>query len=297
MRFLKSWRMETGLTMDQKLTQIMGTAALIIFMASCSRDSFETHIRFPYLWLDTQGYGGSIDRDIFPEPSGIVYHPLRQTLFVVSDEGAVEEIETDGTRVSLADVPGDLEGITVDPETGMLYIAAEGEDVILEFDPDSKTVTRRFPVNRAFGGNPNFLEKRVQEYDNGLESLTFVPDPAHPEGGTFYAGNQWDPSAILEIEVPLQSGGASGAEARIVRVLPFKIDDPAAMCFDPARRVLCIVGDADNIYAEIRLDGTLVAEYAFLGDNQEGIAWDPEGYLYIAQDTGGILKVKDLRKH
>ena len=43
------------------------------------------------------------------------------------------------------------------------------------------------------------------------------------------------------------------------------------------------------------LDGRLVHEYAFLGDNQEGIAVDEEGFLYIAQDTGGILKVKDLR--
>ncbi len=282
--------------MARKIIFWTGVTAFIL-LAACSRGSFEAHLRFPYLWLDAQGYGGDIDRDGFAEPSGIVYHPTRGTLFVVGDEGEVEEIETDGTRLAHVRVPGDLEGVTVHPETGMLYIVVEGEEVILEFDPDSQTVTRRFPVNRGFGGNPAFLQKRVEEYDNGLECLTFVPDADHPEGGTFYAGNQWDPPAILEIEVPLLSGGAGGGEARIVRVLPFKIDDPAAMCFDPAGRVLCIVDDADNIYVEITLDGTLVTEYAFLGDNQEGIAWDPEGYLYIAQDTGGILKVKDLRKN
>jgi DNA-binding beta-propeller fold protein YncE len=273
----------------------MGLAVLVL-LAACSRGSFETHIRFPYLWLDVQGYGGDIDRDGFTEPSGIAYHPLRGTLFVVSDEGEIEEIKPDGTRVSQAIIGGDLEAVTVHPGTGMLYVVVEGNDVILEVEPETKEVTRKFPVNREFAGNPNFLEKRIDEYDNGIESLTFVPDDAHPEGGTFYAGNQWDPPAILEIEVPLKSGGPGGAEARIVRVVPFKIDDPAAMCFDPERRVLCIVSDADNIYVEIELDGTLVVEYAFLGDNQEGIAWDPEGYLYIAQDTGGILKVKDLRK-
>jgi hypothetical protein len=32
-----------------------------------------------------------------------------------------------------------------------------------------------------------------------------------------------------------------------------------------------------------------------LGDNQEGLCRDNEGYLYIAQDSGGILRVKDLR--
>jgi DNA-binding beta-propeller fold protein YncE len=149
-----------------------GTAALIV-LAACSRGSFETHLRFPYLWLDAQGYGEDIDRDGFAEPSGLVYNPLRGTLFVVGDEGEVEEIMTDGARLAHARVPGDLEGITVHPETGMLYILVEGGEVILEFDPDSRTVTRRFPVNRGFGGNPAFLQKQVEEFDNGLESLTF----------------------------------------------------------------------------------------------------------------------------
>lgn len=281
--------------MTRKILLVTGLAALAV-LAACSRGSFESHLRFPYLWSGTPGFGGNIDKNGFPEPSGIVYHPLRQTLFVVSDEGEVEEIKTDGTRLSHAVIGGDLEDITVHPGTGMLYVVVEGDDVILELDPRSLKVTRRFPVNREFDGDPNFLRKLVDEYDNGLEGLTFVADAAHPEGGTFYAGNQWDPAAVLEIEVPLVTGGAGGAEARILRVVPFEIDDPAALCFDAERRVLCVVSDADNIYVEIKLNGALVAEYAFLGDEQEGIAWDEDGYLYIAQDRGEIIKVKDLRR-
>ena len=35
----------------------------------------------------------------------------------------------------------------------------------------------------------------------------------------------------------------------------------------------------------------------FGGDiDQQGIAWDEDGFLYIAQDTGGIIRVRDLRK-
>ena len=35
----------------------------------------------------------------------------------------------------------------------------------------------------------------------------------------------------------------------------------------------------------------------FGGDiDQEGIAWDEGGFLYIAQDSGGIIRVRDLRK-
>jgi uncharacterized protein YjiK len=215
---------------------------------------------------------------------------------VVSDEGWVAEIQKDGTPVAKYRVIGDLEGITLDPETGLLYVAAEGEDVILEFDPEGGEVTRRFPINREFQGNPNFLQKQVDRYDNGIESIAFVPDSKHPEGGTFYVGNQWDPSMIMEVLVPLKSSRAGEAEAKIIRVLPFKMDDPAAMYYDPETGLLNVVSDADNILVEITLSGRLVRQYAFLGDEQEGICLDDEGNLYIAQDTGKIIKVKDLRK-
>jgi uncharacterized protein YjiK len=178
----------------------------------------------------------------------------------------------------------------------LLYIVVEGEDVILEFDADRREVTRRFPINRAWRGNPNFLEKQMNKYDNGVESLTFVPNPVHPEGGTFYAGNQWDPAVVVELLVPLRSSWAPTAEARIIRVLPVKIDDPAAMYFDPRTRRLNILSDADNILYEVTLEGWLMAQYAFPGNDQEGLARDSEGYLYIAQDSGGIIKIKDLRR-
>lgn len=269
---------------------------VFILVSACAQEKYAPTIRFPYKWLDVQGYGGNIDKSNFPEPSGICYHLQRKTLFVVSDEGWVAEMKTDGTQIANYRVKGDLEAITVHPQTGLLYIGVEGDDVILEFDPEKGEVVRRFPINREFQGNPNFLEKKIDEYDNGIESIAFVPDEGHPEGGTFYIGNQWDPPMIMEVLLPLKTSRAEEAEARIIRVLPFIMDDPAAMCYDSRRRILSVVSDADNIFVEITLDGKLVKEYAFLGNDQEGITWDEEGYLYIAQDTGEIIKVKDLRK-
>jgi uncharacterized protein YjiK len=242
-----------------------------------------------------QGLDGDIDQQNFVEPSGICFHPQRKTLFVVSDEGEIAEIETDGTPVFNQKIPGDLEGVTVNPQSGLLYIVYEGRDVILEFDPDKKEVIRKFPMNREFEGDPNFLQKQEEAYDNGIESIAFVSDENHPEGGTFYIGNQWDPPCIMEVLVPLKSSQTETAEARIIRVLPFKMDDPAAMYYDRETGLLNVVSDADNILVEITLEGKLVKEYAFLGNEQEGITLDDEGYLYIAQDSGGIIKVKDLR--
>lgn len=270
---------------------------LIILAASCRTGRYASSIRFPYEWLDTPGFGGNIDKSNFTEPSGICFHPLRKTLFVVSDEGEMMEMTKEGDPVFRMKIPGDLEGITVHPKTGMLYIVHEGEDIILEVDPDKKEVTREFPLNREYRGDPNFIEKQTEEFDNGIEDIAFVVDEKHPEGGTFYMSNQWDPPCIMEVLVPLRSSKAKTAEARILRVLPFQIDDPAALYYDPKTHRLNVVSDADNILVEITLEGKLVHQYAFLGDNQEGIARDDDGFLYITQDSGGILKVKDLRRH
>jgi uncharacterized protein YjiK len=267
----------------------------LFFLIACSGDKYTPSIRFPYLWLDEPGYGGNIDRQSFPEPSGLCFHPIRKTLFAVSDEGEITEIEKDGAPVFRLKVSGDLEGVTVHPETGLLYLVKEGDDVVLEFDPEKKEVTRAFPINRAFGGNPNFIEKRTNGFDNGIESIAFVMDEKHPEGGTFYMGNQWDPPCIMEVAIPLKSSREQTATADILRVLPLKMDDPSAMYYDRRSGLMNVVDDADNILVEITLEGKILREYAFLGDRQEGIARDDEGYLYIAQDSGGILKVKDLR--
>jgi uncharacterized protein YjiK len=279
-----------------KLKKTVGLGTVLLLLSFCTQSKNEPTIRFPYQWLDVQGYGGDIDKQQLREPSGICYHAKRDTLFVVSDEGEIAEIKKDGTPVANYMVKGDLEAIDLVPETGFLYVGVEGEDVILEFDPEKGEVLRRFPINRQFKDNPEFIEKKVNEYDNGIESIAFVPNPEHPEGGTFYVGNQWDPPVIMEVLVPLKSSRAAEAEARIIRVLPFKMNDPAAMYYDPVTKRLNIVSDADNILAEVTLDGKMVKQYAFLGNDQEGLCRDDEGYLYIAQDDGGILKVKDLRK-
>ncbi len=280
----------------KEMNKTLGLLGVALFLIACGQPKYAPTIRFPYQWLDVQGFGGDIDKQQIPEPSGICFHPQRKTLFVVSDEGFVFETTRDGEPVKNWTVKGDLEGITVNPETGLLYIAVEGNDWILEFDPDQGEVKRRFVINREFKGNPNFLQKQTNSYDNGVESIAFVPDENHPEGGTFYVGNQWDPPCIMEVLVPLRSSQSKQAEAKILRVLPFRMDDPAGMYYDFKTRRLNVVSDADNIFAELSLDGQMRKEYAFLGDNQEGICVDDEGYLYIAQDSGGIIKVKDLRQ-
>jgi len=154
---------------EMKITKAPWLVIPILFLCFCSRSEYQPTIRFPYQWLDVQGYGGDIDKQQFREPSGICYHAQRGTLFVVSDEGEIAEIRKDGTPVANWMVKGDLEAIALVPETGLLYIGVEGDDIILEFDPEKGEVTRKFPINREFKGDPNFLQKQVDEYADGWQ--------------------------------------------------------------------------------------------------------------------------------
>jgi len=271
--------------------------AAVGFLVCCSPAKYVPTIPFPCEWPGSPGFHGNIDQQNIKDPSGICYHPQRKTLFVVSDEGEIFEMKTDGTPVFRQKVPGDLEEVTVDPSTGLLYIAVEGEDIILEYDPDKREVRRRFPINREYQGDPNFLQKQTDRYDNGIESLAFVPDNKHPEGGTFFAGNQEDPPCIMELAIPLKSSRGPEAEARISRVLPTKIRDPGAMYYNGRSKLLYVVSDSDNLLLEITADSRIMKEWAFPGDCQEGLTWDESGFFYIAQDSSyGIFKLKDLRQ-
>ena len=275
--------------------QLVLVASISLVAGSCTTTSPGTDpaaMVFPYKWV------GLIDRDRLNEPSGIVYHAARQTLFAVGDEGDIIEMRTDGTAVAHTTLRkgADLEGVTCDPSTGLVYVAVEGEERVLEVHPQTLKVLREFAVDRTFDGSI-----RLRGGGEGIEGMCFVPDANHPEGGTFFMVNQAfslkdpeDTSALCRVELPLRTGGKDNSElrGRIIEYTAMPIIDMSGMHYDAATGHLFIACDADNVLMEVALDGTILRTWAFPGNDQEGIAADAEGNLYIAQDSGGILKVK-----
>ncbi len=249
-------------------------------------------------------FEANIDRDKFNEPSGITYHQARGTLFVVDDNGGVEEISCTGEQVNIrlfkkGEIEAspnllDFEGITNDPRSGLVYVAIEGAETIIELNPGTFDLLRAFKLPRTYNG-----KTILKEGGNGLESLCFVPDANHPEGGTFFATNQaldldlmqeGDGSLLIEFEAPLQSGSGKISEARLLRVVEMPVIDLAGMHYNHDKNTLYIVSDKLNLCLEVSREGKILKPYTFPGDDQEGIAIDDEGNLYIAQDSGGIIK-------
>jgi len=277
--------------MDRRTWWISFLAFCAASIGCAARDGREpTAILMKYEWV------GNIDKIDLREPSGIVYHEGRDTLFAVGDEGDICEIRTDGTEVRKKINTGkriDYEGVTVDPATGLLYVAVEGAEAIVEIDPDTLRTRRRFELDRTFDG-----KVIMDPGGQGIEAITFVADPDHPQGGTFYVSNQSfeldnpnDISAILEVQLPLKTA-SEGARAKTLRVLPLAVPDLSGLQYDAANRRLLVISDATNTLWVVTLDGEIERGYALFGQSQEGVTIDPQGHLYIAQDDGGILKVR-----
>jgi uncharacterized protein YjiK len=273
---------------------------LIIFLtgftSGCSviiegKDSTKTC--FAYRWVE------NLEGVNLEGPSGIVFHAERRTLFVVGDKGDICEIQTDGTLAKGERIRhADFEGVTYDPSTGLLYIAIEGEEKIIEVDPDDFRVLREFEIDRTFKGSTV-----LKAGGDGIEAISFVPDSNHAEGGTFYVANQGfdlenreDPSAIFELDVPLRTGSPQGGRGKIIRSISLNAVDLSGLYYDRRSDHIYVISGVGNTLFELARDGDILATYTLPGDNQEGIAVDESGLLYIAQDSGGIVKVRWDRK-
>lgn len=246
-------------------------------------------IIFPNQWV------GDIDKIKFNEPSGICWHESRGTLFVIGDEGDICEIKADGTPVKQKHLrDGDFEGVTYDRSSGLLYIVEEEAESIIEIDPETFEILREFSVPREFEGRT--LLKAGGE---GFEGITFVGDADHKDGGVFYVANQaftlsneQDISAVFLVELPLRS---KAGEARITGYFEPGVIDLSGLNYDSSTGNILVISDSTNTIFEYSRKHELLSFYAFPGDNQEGVTVDSEGYIYIAQDTGGIIKLKWLR--
>ena len=272
-------------------------AGLVYFLIqmeeSATKKAAESRpVALPYSWV------GNITKSQIAEPSGITYHAARRSLFIADDSGSIYEVRLDGT---LAQSKGlserDIEGITVNPDTGMLYAAVEDDEAILELDAETLTIQREFWIDRNFEG-----EQLLKKGGMGIEAIVFVPDASHPEGGTFWVGNQSfslkprdEPSVVCEVIVPLRSGTTRKAAGTIINAYRMNFIDISGLAYDAQGDHLVLISDTSNLLVELKKEGTILGQYLLPGDEQEGVVLDGLGYMYIAQENGEIIKLADRR--
>lgn len=216
------------------------------------------------------------------EPSGIVWHSRLNQLFVISDNGWLHRMNLDGTGVTSWFLGGDLEAVTVaDPASNFVYIANENVYWIHEFNFVTGQVTRTFDLSPWITAPPNL----------GIEGLTFVNKPGHPEGGVFYVGMQGD-CRILQFSLPVRTSSTSLTPTYLSTMAPVPgMSIIGDLNYDPTSDTVYVLYNGSNVIRAMRPDGTFIADWQAPLDRQEGIAVNPSNCeIYIADDGGPVYR-------
>jgi uncharacterized protein YjiK len=213
-----------------------------------------------------------------PEASGICFSQNSKTLFVVEDEGKIYEISTSGEvlrQKRLGDY--DLEGIACDDREHRLLLAQEGEDAILVVSQKKLRLKKRIKIKKKFHGKT--ILRRDKKH--GLEGITIVDD-------SLFLSNQKDPSLVLK--VPKKDK----AKVPILELLKHGYKDVAGLAYHDG--YLFMVSDSANLLLKYDIKEKRVVATAKLPlASQEGITFDNDGNLYIADDAGRVLKYRRKR--
>ncbi len=236
-------------------------AALCIWIAGCTQSP------------------GRVVADI-PEASGICYHTASGTLFVVTDEGSLYRLSTEGEILKskhLGDY--DLEGIAC--KNDGLYLAVEGKERILVVNPHTFAIRKRIDIRRKYRGK----ELLKKDKKRGIEGIAFVED-------TLFLVNQSDKkypakdaSVLFSVQSPLK------AKVAITRVLDTGFSDMAGLDYHDG--LLYIVSDTDDLLIAYDSKKEKVRRTFELPPfAQEGVAFDDKGDIFFADDNGHVLRYK-----
>ncbi|MCA9436255.1 MAG: SdiA-regulated domain-containing protein [Candidatus Omnitrophica bacterium] len=215
------------------------------------------------------------------EPSGITYHPDKEALVVVGDEGQIATVSLEGEVLLLKNLGGDLEGVTADADHHALYAVDEkaNEILVLDWETLDRVDTLSLePVIREAGLSTDL--------NDGFEGIAYQPsEGAKP--GILWLGHQRRPTVLIPLEL-------EGDPPRVRTGVPIEVDLPeiSGLCVDPKTDELWIACDKEDACFRVSTEGEIIEKRKIRGKNQEGIAILPNGDWWIADDSGGIFPVE-----
>ena len=221
------------------------------------------------------------------EPSGITYVPTSDRLWVVGDEGSLVETDTEGRGIGSLVGKGNLEDVAWHGPSGLLVLLSEKKSQLLLFDPATRRDLGKIKLDAEalLGALPG-------DKNQGFEGLAFRPLPGRPGGGVFFLTHQRQPAMVVAVSFDPQAPPARLDEAAVssrFRIKGYK--DLTAITWSSELERLLVIGDDKDRLLVLREDGTLEAEIPLPGLQQEGLAFDDQGRLWLADDRGGVLRL------
>ena len=213
------------------------------------------------------------------EPSGVAFHPGNGHLFVVGDDGTLAELDGSGKNIRTLPVEKQLEDVVYHPPSGGLMLVSEQKGELILLDSTSGKERRRWKLNTtALLGTP------PTEKNQGFEGLAFRPDPSRPGGGIIYLAHQRAPAVIVGVAFDTGAGGTIDAGAVVSRWNITGYDDLTAISYVPSVDRMVVIADSQDRLLVLGSDGSVESEVPVPGEQQEGLAFDGSGALWIADD-------------
>lgn len=222
-----------------------------------------------------------------PEASGISYSAKSNSLFVVNDEGTIYELSKKGKILRSKKIGKyDLEGIVVDDENELLLVAVEGADNILIVSKNDMSIKKEISIKRKFDG-----VKVLKKGADGLEGLALYKNEIYASNQSNNLYPKADSSVIVIIDYDLTK-----TKQKIKRIINHGFKDIAGLTF--YKDTLFMVSDEKALLIQYNIKKKKVIRKDKLSKKfaQEGITFDNKGNLFIADDFGKILKIKNFLK-
>jgi uncharacterized protein YjiK len=188
------------------------------------------------------------------EPSGIVYDKSVNKLFVVSDEGLLSRMNTDGSSVttwSFRDTfnGNDFEGVAIDSK--YVYVLTEYPYAITQFNTATGTVVQSWSLSSVIPAPTN------TRY--GLEGMTYIPaeDYATSTGkGVFVVGSQ-ETGTLYFLDIDTSVTGGSVTLLTSIKPVSSGVTD---LYYNAETNVLYALYGTS--VSEMNLQGTVSASYS-----------------------------------
>ena len=203
-----------------------------------------------------------------PEPSGLSFNSNKTALFTVSDHTSmIYKLTLTGALVGELNYKGnDLEGITVDPVSGDIYVVEERLREVVRLNSDGVEL-KRFHLD---------IEENAE--NSGLEGITFNPDNNH-----LYILNEKDPGLLIEVD----------DKGKIVNQTELDFaSDYSGIFYERTEQVLWIVSDQSKTINKCELNGEKIVSYRISGAKAEGIVVDNvTKQIYIVLDGANKVQI------
>lgn len=203
------------------------------------------------------------------EISGLCLTADGSALWAVGDNGYLGQVSFDGVTTKSWSKSADMEGITIHPETGDLYIALED---------GSQSVARvKAPEYNSSDYEVLFKVADAKNYGNaGLEGITYYKD------NMVFVGSQVDANLFL-----YTLEGEQVSKVSLRKLTNSAITEVGGLCYDPVRDWLWVTdSETHKLYV---LDGDIthiLASYSITYcSNNEGVCVDhANNCVWVAND-------------